>query len=111
MTQQVDNEFGDGLDTDPRVSRILDIFAKETATDRASLRPDATIQELGVASLDLTMAVFQLESDFDIEIPVVAGKAGNEFGTVGELVRYVIEVMDKAALDKVGAPAHSGAHG
>ena len=40
----------DAFETDPRVGQILDIFAKETATDRALLRPEATIEELGIAS-------------------------------------------------------------
>ena len=100
MTQQADNAFN----TDPRVTQILDIFAKETATDRGLLRPEATIEELGIASLDLTLAVFQLESVFDIEIPVIASRPGNEFGTVGELVAHVIAVMDKTV-----APESPGA--
>ncbi len=86
----------DGFETDPRVTQILDIFAKETATERVLLRPEATIEDLGIASLDLTLAVFQLESVFDIEIPVIAARPGTEFGTVGELVGHVIAVMDKA---------------
>jgi acyl carrier protein len=93
MTQWTD----DAVDMDPRVSQILDIFAKETATDRASLRPEATIEELGIASLDLTLAIFQLESVFDIEIPVVPMRTGAEFTTVGELIGHVIALLDAAS--------------
>lgn len=96
----------DAVDMDPRVSQILDIFAKETATDRASLRLEATIEELGIASLDLTLAIFQLESVFDIEIPVVPVSAGAEFATVGELIKHVI-----ALLDGVSTPENAGAEG
>jgi acyl carrier protein len=87
----------DQVAADPRVARILDIVAAETATDRAALLPDAKIDELGISSLDLTLAVFKLETVYDIEIPVIAERAGAEFGTVGELVAHVLAVMDKAA--------------
>ena len=81
MTDQIGADF----EEDPRVSRILDIVARETATDRAALLPDANIDELGISSLDLTLAVFKLETVFDIEIPVIAERAGAEFGTVGRI--------------------------
>jgi acyl carrier protein len=96
MMQQIFDAF----DTDPRVNQILDIVARETAIDRAALRPQATIEELGIPSLDLTLAVFQLESFFDVEIPVIASRPGNEFETVGELVGHVIAALDKAAMER-----------
>jgi acyl carrier protein len=99
MMQQISDAF----DADPRVSQILDIVARETAIDRTTLRPQATIEELGIPSLDLTLAVFQLESAFDVEIPVIASRPGNEFETVGELVGHVIAALDKAATDRPGS--------
>jgi acyl carrier protein len=93
MTQQANEAF----DSDPRIARILDIFAKETQTDRTSLRPEATLADLGVESIDLTMAVFEIESTFGIDIPVVPDRAGAEFSTVGDLVTHVLSVLDKAA--------------
>lgn len=53
------------------------IIARETGIDRSLLLPDATIEALGVASLDLTLALFELEKHFDIEIPVVAERASD----------------------------------
>jgi acyl carrier protein len=99
MTQQATMEF----EIDPRVTTILDIVAQETAVDRSFLRPEATIDSLGIASLDLISAVFQLESTFDIEIPVISERPGAEFGSVGELVAHVIAVMDTAAAERLGA--------
>lgn len=84
------------FDADPRVARILAIFAKEAAVDLAKLQPDATIEALGVDSLDITMTVFQLETELDINIPAIAERAGTEFSTVGDLVQHVIAAMDKA---------------
>jgi hypothetical protein len=37
----------------PRAGRILDLIAQETFVDRDKLVPDATMEELGIASLDV----------------------------------------------------------
>jgi acyl carrier protein len=100
MTQ----ESADAFEADPRVGQILDIFAKETGTERAALRPEASIEALGIASLDLTLAVFQIESTFDVEIPVVSERPGNEFETVGDLVAHVIAVLDRKVRAAPSAP-------
>jgi hypothetical protein len=68
MTQWTDY----AVDMDPRVSQILDVFARETATDRASLRPEATIEELGIASLDLTLAISNLNRSSISRFPTAA---------------------------------------
>lgn len=87
----------DAFPDDPRVQRILEIFAKETSTDMAALQPAATLESLGVESLDLTMSVFALEEAFDIEIPVIVESTGGEFLRVGDLVTRVIAILDKKA--------------
>ena len=92
MAQLADDAFP----SDPRIVRILDIVAKETRIERTALRPGAALAELGVESIDLTMAVFEIETAFDVDIPVVADRQGAEFVTVGDLVSHVIAVLDKA---------------
>jgi acyl carrier protein len=81
----------------PTVDRILDILAKETFVDRAKLVPEATIEELGIASLDVVQAIFALETEFDIEIPVAGDSAGGaEFSTVQDLVSHVLGVIEQS---------------
>jgi len=81
----------------PRVERILDILAKETFVDRAKLVPEATIEELGIASLDVIQAIFALETEFDVEIPVTGDSAGGvEFSTVQDLVDHVVKVIEQS---------------
>jgi acyl carrier protein len=82
-------------DGDPRAAEILGIVAREVGIDVAALQPDATIEELGIASIDLTQALFELETKFDIEIPVVSDRTGAEFATVGDLVGHVIATIDR----------------
>ncbi len=92
---------------DSRACRILEIMAKETFVDRDKLVPDATIEELGIASLDVVQTMFALEEEFDIQIPVAGQGGGLEFATVKSLVDHVIAVLDEIAAAP-GAP-HDGA--
>ena len=80
---------------DPRVGEILDIVAKETGTERARLSPGVTIAALDIASLDMVQAIFELETRFKVEIPVISDRSGAEFETVGELVQHVIATIDR----------------
>ncbi len=85
--------------TDPRTAEILAILAQETSLPVAQLRPEATIEELGIASLDLTQAVFEIETRFGIEIPVVADRpsgSGAEFTTIGDLLAHVMATLNRA---------------
>lgn len=82
--------------TAPRADEILAIVARETGLDQALLRPEATIQDLGIASIDLVQALFAPESHFDIEIPVLSDRGGAGFGIVAELTSHVIATLDLA---------------
>jgi acyl carrier protein len=63
------------------------------------LRLDARIEEIGLQSLDVVQAIFELENHFNIEIPVVADRAGAEFTTLGDLVAHILATLDKADAD------------
>ncbi len=82
---------------DPRSQMILDIVAKETGVDRHALVPEATVEQLGIASLDLTQALFEIETKFDVEIPVLPTTAGQEFVSIGALLAHVLATLDKQA--------------
>ena len=84
---------------DPRASEILDIVAHEAAIPRETLRPEATIESLGIASLDMVQAIFAIESRFGVDIPVVASQGGAEFSTIGDLLAHVLHTLDGDKLD------------
>ena len=88
---------------DPRTDEILDIVAHETGAERSRLTPAASVEELGIASLDLVQAIFALETRFGIDIPVMSERTGSEFSTVGELVGHVLSALD--AQHPAGNPA------
>jgi acyl carrier protein len=98
-----------GVFSDERANEILDIISKETGVGRALLLPEATLDELGIPSLDLTQAVFEIETHFDVEIPVVADRDGAEFTTIGALVDHVLRTLDRAAAARTETPSGNGA--
>lgn len=93
---------------DPRAVEILDIVAKESGVDRARLLPEVSIESLGIASLDMVQAIFEIESRFDVEIPVAANDSSGEFGTVGDLLRHVLGAIDRQAAEDEAGKAKGG---
>ena len=93
---------------DPRVSHILDIVAKETFVDRVKLVPEATVDELGIASLDLVQTIFAIETQYDVQIPVAGLGGGLDFSTVGSLLDHVIVVLDKVEAARASQPKTPG---
>ena len=78
---------------------ILVVLAKETGIDRSRLRRDARLSDLEIPSLDLVQTIFELESRFDIEIPVVAEQGGAEFETEGDMLDHVQAAIDARKTD------------
>ncbi len=80
-----------------RTAVILDIVAKETGVDRALLQPEARIEALEIPSLDMVQAIFELETRFDIQLPVIAEHGAAEFETVSDLVQHVLRTIERTA--------------
>jgi acyl carrier protein len=81
---------------DPRAAGLLDIIAENSGIDRARLQPDVSLDELGITSLTLIEAVFEIETRYGIEISTDGILMTPEV-TVGELLRRVLETMDEQA--------------
>jgi acyl carrier protein len=45
---------------------VLDVIATESLVERSALTPDATLESLGIQSLDIISIVFALEDKFGI---------------------------------------------
>jgi acyl carrier protein len=49
---------------------ILDVIATEGMIDRAKFTPDATLQSLEVASVDVVMILMAIEEKFGVYVPI-----------------------------------------
>ncbi len=50
-------------------SKVIAIIAEVKKVDAASVRPEATFEQLGIDSLDTINILYELENAFDVEIP------------------------------------------
>lgn len=67
--------------------QVFDIIAKQAKVDPAALRPEATLKDLGVASLEAIELIFDIEEHFDITFP--DGQANFDTDTVQSLLDAV----------------------
>lgn len=72
--------------------RVIAILAEQAVLDPSEVRPDASLNDLGIDSLGLVEAVFAIEEAFDIQVPFNANeptKSEFDISTVQSMVRGV----------------------
>jgi acyl carrier protein len=79
-------------------SRIFAIIAKQAKLDVATIKPESTLKDLGVASLDAIEVIFDIEEAFDITFP----DQGTNFDT--DTVQHLIDAVHAALAAKGDAP-------
>ena len=52
------------------VDQIIDVIVSEGMIDREKIKPDASIESLGLKSIDIVMILTALEEKFDVYIPM-----------------------------------------
>ena len=70
--------------------QILDIIAEEVPIDRADLKPEATLEALNIASLDMISVMFALEDKFGVIIEQT------DIAEVKTLAEFITVVQGKA---------------
>jgi acyl carrier protein len=78
---------------DPIKQRVIDIIARHTRVDPATVVSTATLESLGVASFHGIEITFAIEDSFDINVPL--GSCDFTADTVGEMVDAVRAVLTK----------------
>lgn len=57
--------------TDPALlEKIIDIIAKEGPIDRGLITPEATLESLGLASMDVVSILMGIEEQLDVYLPM-----------------------------------------
>ena len=54
--------------------RVVTILAEQALLDPREVRPEATLEDLGIDSLGLVEMVFAIEEAFDIQVPFNANE-------------------------------------
>ncbi len=69
-------------------------IARQKQLDPASIRPDSSLQELGISSLDAITIVYEIEEELGIEIP---NEALDSLGTIQDIVERVSQLIGRSA--------------
>ena len=56
------------------LDRIREIIAEQAILEPADVRPEASLEELGIDSLALVESIFAIEEAFDISVPFNANE-------------------------------------
>ncbi|HLK23903.1 MAG TPA: phosphopantetheine-binding protein [Caulobacteraceae bacterium] len=81
---------------------VLDVIAEESLVERSALTPDATLESLGIQSLDIISIVFALEDKFGI---VLEQSEFEGVTTVDQLLDVIVNKANAAGSDASGAGA------
>ncbi|MBK6802806.1 phosphopantetheine-binding protein [Novosphingobium sp.] len=74
------------------IEEILDIIAHEAKLDRAALVPGATMESLGIPSLDMVEILFEVEERFGIYVPM--GEEMVDTVYLHDLIRVLADQME-----------------
>jgi acyl carrier protein len=76
--------------------QVFEIIAKQAKLDVAIIKPESTLKDLGVASLEAIELIFDIEEHFNINFPDQQG-ANFDTDTVQSLVDAVQKALDEKA--------------
>jgi len=77
--------------------RVLKIIANTRRLPLESVRPDSSFEELGIDSLDRLNILFDLESEFDIEIDDEEAKKVQNIPEMIAGVTHLVEAKSQAS--------------
>ena len=68
---------------------LTEVLVEKYDVEAQAIRPDATMAELGLDSLTLTELLFDLEDEFEIEVP----EERATFSTLGEAAAVIDDLI------------------
>ena len=85
--------------TDSIQQPIFEMIAKQAKVDVATIKPESTLKDLGIASLDAIELIFDIEEHFNINFPDQQG-ANFDSDTAQSLVDAVQKALELKALEQ-----------
>jgi acyl carrier protein len=84
--------------TESTQQEIFEIIAKQAKVDVATVKPESTLKDLGIASLDAIELIFDIEEHFDINFP---DQQGANFDS--DTAQSLVDAVQKAQAEKAAA--------
>ncbi len=82
--------------------QVFEIIAKQAKIEIASIKPESTLKDLGIASLEAIELIFDIEEHFNVNFPDQQG-ANFDSDTVQSLVDAVQKALDDKAAASEGS--------
>lgn len=85
------------------LDRVREIIAEQALLEAGDVRPDSTLEELGIDSLSLVESIFAIEETFDVSVPFNANDpTASEFdissvAAIADAVEALIKAKKGAA--------------
>ncbi len=76
------------------LEKIIEVIAREGKVDRSRITPEATLETLGIESMDVVMILMGLEDVLDAYIPMNSDLSSSR--NLAEFVAAAIKEMGKA---------------
>jgi acyl carrier protein len=70
---------------------IIDIIAREAVMDRARIKPESTLKDLEISSIDAVQIIFAIEDSYKVSLPY--NEPGFDIGSVAGLVAAVEKLV------------------
>ena len=79
----------------PLAQQIIDVIAREGMVDRSKVTAEATLEDLGLQSIDMVMILNGIEEKFDIYVPM--DETIQKIANVGDVVSVVAGLVEASA--------------
>jgi acyl carrier protein len=78
--------------TDDVKKKVIEIIAEQAVLDVEDVRPDSTLESLGIDSLGLVESIFAIEEAFDISVPFNANEPSQSSFDISSVAAIVAAV-------------------
>ena len=82
--------------------RVIAIIAEQAVLDVSEVKPEMTLQDLGIDSLGLVESIFAIEEAFDISVPFNANEPSENQGFDISTVGSIIAAVEKLVAEQQG---------
>lgn len=80
-------------------NQLVDLFVSDGMVDRSAIKPDATLESLGIQSVDIMMVLMSIEEKFGVYVPIdeKLSESKNLEGFINHVVDRIVEEKRKSA--------------
>jgi acyl carrier protein len=75
--------------------QLIDLFVTDGMIDRSAIKPDATLESLGIQSVDIMMVLMSVEEKFGVYVPIDEKLAGTK-----NLQGFIDHLIDRIAQER-----------